>query len=70
YIYSFVALSEQKDLLELMEEKAAVTFFAEEVRDPFCFSGNTEMYQKIIPASNSSPEKNEKKRHFWYRKRR
>ncbi len=70
YIYSFVAVSEQKDLLELMEEKADATFFAEEVRDPFSFSGNTEIYQKIIPVSNSSPEKNEKKRHFWNRKRR
>lgn len=70
YIYSFTPVSEQKDLLELMEEKAAVTFFAEEVRDPFCFSGNLEMYQEIIPVENKSPEKNEKKRHFWNRKRR
>lgn len=70
YIYSFAARSEQKDLLELMEEKADATFFAEEVRDPFCFSGNTEMYQKIIPASDSRPEKNVKKRHFWNRNRR
>lgn len=68
YIYSFVALSEQKDLLELMEEKADATFFAEEVRDPFSFSGNTEMYQKIIPVSSISPERNVKKWHFWNRK--
>lgn len=64
YIFNFVATSEQKDLLDLMAEKADVTFFAEEARDPFAFSGNTEMYGKMIPVEQLPQVKKKKKSIF------
>ena len=48
YIFNFVAKTEQADLLELMEEKAGMTFFAGEARDPFSFAGEGSIYEKII----------------------
>lgn len=49
YIFNFVAKSEQKDLLELMDEKADMTFFAEDAKDPFSFSGSGSPYEKLFP---------------------
>lgn len=67
YIYNFVAKTEQADLLELMEEKAGMTFFAGEARDPFSFSGEGSIYEKII----SLEKKNEpdRKRKFFGRRK-
>lgn len=48
YIYNFVAANEQEDLKELMGEKADITFFAKEAKDPFVFSGDTVTYGKIL----------------------
>ena len=48
YIYNFVAEGEQEDIKELMGEKAGVTFFAEEARDPFVFSGDMKTYGSIL----------------------
>jgi hypothetical protein len=48
YIYNFVAEGEQEDIKELMGEKAGVTFFAAEARDPFVFSGDMKTYGSIL----------------------
>lgn len=67
YIFNFVAKTEQNDLLELMEEKADMTFFAEEARDPFSFSGEGSIYEKIILLDKKSEP--ERKRKFWGRRK-
>lgn len=53
YIYNFVPQEEQKELKKLMEDKEEYTFFADDVRDPFVYSGNT-MYSKILPLEQKS----------------
>lgn len=70
YIFNFVALSERKDLKELMEEKADHTFFADETRDPFAYSGETELYGKIIPVELIATVKKEKRFQFGRKVRR
>lgn len=67
YIFNFVALSEQKDLKELMDDKATYTFFAEEARDPFAFSGEAGLYGKILPVDTAKSLK--KERRFFFRKK-
>lgn len=67
YIFNFVAKTEQKDLMELMEGKEEYTYFAGEARDPFSYAGDTEIYEKIIPAENIAVKK---KKHLFFGKRR
>ena len=71
YIFSFVAKTEQKELLELMEEKAETTFFAEEARDPFAFSGAGSFYEKLLPGEQKMiPAAGKKHRIFGRREKR
>lgn len=48
YIFNFTSNTEKKDLLELMEDKSAYTFLADEARDPFTYC-NSDIYAKMIP---------------------
>jgi hypothetical protein len=50
YIFNFVAKTEQKDLYELMADKADKTYFCEESKDPFSFS-NDKIYKKMLPVN-------------------
>lgn len=68
YIFNFTAETEKKDLLELMEEKAADTFFAGEIRDPFSYDGEDGIYKKILPLKIQNVDQNKKKRIFGRRK--
>lgn len=66
YIYNFVAEGEQEDIKELMGEKAGVTFFAKEARDPFVFSGDMQTYGSILSLEDekdrdSKPAKKKKR---------
>lgn len=70
YIYNFVAASEQKDILELMEEKAEVTFFAEEAKDPFVFSGDMKTYENILSLEEKGKVKSAKKKKRLFKRRR
>ena len=47
-LFNFTSNTEKKDLLELMEDKSAYTFFADEARDPFTYC-NSDIYAKMIP---------------------
>lgn len=69
YIFNFVAKSEQEDVQELMAEKAEVTFFAPEARDPFIFSGDTELYSQILSLEPKNAVTNKKRRFFERRKK-
>lgn len=69
YIFSFVAESEQKDLLELMQEKADMTFFAEDAKDPFSYSGG-QLYQKLFPVEDKKEQAEKKHLLFGRRKAR
>jgi hypothetical protein len=70
YIYNFVAASEQKDILELMEEKAKATFFAEEAKDPFVFSGDMKTYENILSLEEKGKVKSAKKKKRLFKRRR
>lgn len=66
YIFNFVPETEEKDLLELMENKAEYTFFSPEIRDPFTYS-NSKIYQELLPIKCQNNE--EKKKFFFGKKR-
>lgn len=68
YIFNYVAESEKKDLLELMEDKAECTFFADDIRDPFTYSASG-IYEKIFPVKTRNQE-NKKKHKFSFGVRR
>lgn len=73
YIYNFVASGEQEDIKDLMGEKAEVTFFAEDSKDPFVFSGNTEIYASILSLeerTNREVKSIKKKKGLFGRRRR
>ncbi|MBO5485042.1 MAG: hypothetical protein J6K58_06755 [Lachnospiraceae bacterium] len=65
YIFNFVAKAEQKDLLELMEEKAVNTFFAQEARDPFAYAGQSEVFEKMLPLEAKAMNDKKKTGFFW-----
>lgn len=70
YIFNLVAVSEQDDLLEMMEDKAQKTFFSEYTPDAFILQ-NPEFYEKIIPLTNivHPDTSNKKKKLFWKSKK-
>lgn len=68
YIFNFVPKSEQKDVLELMEEKDKMTFFAGSAKDPFSFPGEDTIYEKIIPVEPQTKNPAKKRRLFERRK--
>ena len=45
-----------------MEEKAEVTFFAEEAKDPFVFSGDMKTYENILSLEEKGKVKSAKKK--------
>ena len=68
YIYSFVSESDQKDILELMQDKKSHTYFSGYVPDPFSYSPNS-FYDKIIkPVKPESPAEKKKFSLFGWRK--
>ena len=64
YIFSFVAESERAEVLNLMEGKEEMTFFAEDTKDPFAFSGGGSIYEKIVPLEQNKSRPEKKKRLF------
>lgn len=68
YIFNFVPKSEHRDILELMEEKENMTFFAEEAKDPFSFAGMETIYEKMIPIEPQFKKTTKKRKIFERRK--
>lgn len=68
YIFNFVAKTEQEDLLELMDEKADVTFFAQDAKDPFSFAGEGSFYEKMLPVETKNKDATKKHKLFGRRK--
>ena len=66
YIYNFVPIEEQEELKKLMEDKGEYTFFTDDTRDPFVYSGNN-MYSKILPLEQKTTL--HKKRRFKRKKK-
>lgn len=63
YVFNFVAKTEEKDILELMEQKADMTFFADTAKDPFSFSaGNGALYEKLMPDEGREGKKQKRKK--------
>lgn len=69
YIYNFIpnTKGEHEDTMELMQGKESMTYFADECRDPFTFSGS-ELYEKILPVESIVVEEVQKRHFFWKRK--
>lgn len=67
YVFNFVAKSEQNDIRELMEEKEAVTYFAEDAKDPFSFSGAGTFWEALLQIDQK--EKNQQKKHRFFGRR-
>lgn len=63
HIFSFIPENEQKDVYELMEEKADCTFFAEYAPDMFTLKKYS-MYHKMLNVEEKSENKNSKKSFF------
>lgn len=60
YIFSFAPEDEQSDLLQLMEDKSAVTYFAPYSPDCFFYSSSSSIWEKIFghfPAQTNTPQK-------------
>lgn len=66
YIFNFVAKSEQNDILELMDDKAAATYFAEDAKDPFSFSGSGSFWKRLLQIDQK--ENDQKKKHKFFRR--
>lgn len=69
YIFNFTSQGERKDILELMEDKASVTFFAGDCRDPFLFDGDTSIAEKILMVGAKEKAVKEKKSFFGGRRK-
>lgn len=68
YIFSFVPESEQKEILELMEDKANLSYFSQYAPDPFTYC-NSDIYQKILRVENKNSDNIKSKGRFFWRKR-
>ncbi len=68
YIYNFVAASEQSDVRVLMGEKAEVTYFAKEAKDPFVYTGDT-IYGEILSLEENKNTAGKEKRKLFGRRR-
>lgn len=60
YIFNLTPEADQRDILNLMEEKAGRTYFASYTPDPFVFS-NAEFYKRLLPLENREREEPKKK---------
>lgn len=67
YIYNFVSFGEQEDIKELMGEKAEVTFFAGEAKDPFILCG-IDFYGDILSLEEKPRKEKKEKRKRWGRR--
>lgn len=68
YVYNFVSESEKKDVLEMMEEKAARTYFTVYTPNQFEYVYNP-AFEKLLPVEDCSEQKPQKKRLFFGRKK-
>lgn len=68
YIFNFVAEAEKKDLIELMEDKADCTFFADDIRDPFTYSASN-IYGDMLPVENKNQELTQKRKFVFGRRK-
>ena len=59
--YEQVHNQAKADIKELMGEKAGVTFFAAEARDPFVFSGDMKTYGSILSLEEEKDRERSKK---------
>ena len=64
YIFSFTAESDQKDILELMEDKQKYTYFCPYSPDPFSYVPSSDNIYRNILKSSKAPQMPEKKRRF------
>lgn len=57
YVFNFVSEQEQPDIIELMEERAAMAYFSGYIPDPFVFSASSQkVYEKMLPVKTVLPE--------------
>ena len=56
YVFSFVAKAEQRDVLELMDEKADKTFFAGYTPEQFTYNPESAFYQELFKIENKNPD--------------
>ena len=68
YIYNLTSSADQKDILELMEDKADQTYFSEYCPDMFHYVPAS-FYEKIFPKLEPKEEEPAKKKSWWRRKR-
>lgn len=70
YIFSHVPQADQKDLLEMMEEKSKDTFFAGYSPDPFVYSSQTDgTFSKLLKVDSLNEKQNSARRFPFFRKR-
>ena len=69
YVFSFVAKAEQKDVLELMDEKADKTFFAGYSPDQFTYNPDSSFYQELFSLENRNSEEKKSKFLFFKKKK-
>lgn len=70
YIFSHIPQADQKDLLEMMEEKRSNTFFAGYTPDPFIYSSQTdETYKKLLKVDSLIEKPNSNRKFPFFRKR-
>lgn len=72
FIFSFTAKADQKEILELMEEREKNTYFSDYVPDQFSYSpSGNEMFSAILKPSKDEKTTEEKKKFgFFHRKKR
>lgn len=70
YLFNFTSEADQKDIIEMMEEKADQTFFSEYVPDKYVYIPN-DIYTKILPLKDTPKQGNgrNKKKGFFKKKR-
>ena len=70
YIFSHIPEADQKDILDMMEEKRDSSFFSAYTPDPFIYSSQTdEMYRKLLKVESKGENINSKKRFPFFRKK-
>lgn len=69
YIFSHIPETDQKDILEMMEEKSSFTFFSNYTPDPFVYSSQSDgIYQKLLKVESRLDSHVKKKRFSFFRK--
>ena len=65
YIFNFTAPGDRKEILDMMEEKAAETYFMDYIPDMFVYSP-AEYYSKLFPNVTAKEENTGKKKRKWW----